>query len=336
METIIQVLKRYIKKTLGVQLETKPWKGKEKLPIFLNDLYVFYAVSLLEQSCILAVARESDVITPAVIRKHLEEIQTKTGIPCIYASAFASSYNRKRLIAHRVQFVIPDRQIYLPALGIDWLANCQICQEHRLNAHKILTPSAQAVIIYALIHQNEKEFIPLKLARALNYTPMTMTRVLNELESFGIGKAVRNGKERQFTFAEDRSLLWAHVMPFMQNPVKKRLWLKLNKDGAREIKRLGILAGLSALAEFSMLSSPEHPIYAISSQIWKTLQQSGIVQELPSAEEAQIELEIWSYDPRLFAKNGLIDQVSLYLSLKDNQNERVEAALKKLIKSVKW
>ncbi len=325
---MLEAFKSYLHGTMGLQLELKSWKDAGDLPLFLQDLYLFYTTSLLGKLCILMVARQEDVITPAVIRKHVDFVQEKTGISCIYVSAFASSYNRKRLVAHRVQFVIVGRQIYLPTLGVDWLESCSICRKQNI-ASKLMSPSTQAIVIYALIHQEMKQFVPLELAKVLNYSPMTMTRAFNELESLGLGKAVRRGKVRLFSFHKDRCLLWTQVEPLMQSPVKKRLWLKL------KIKSLGVLAGLSALAEQTMLSQPKHPIYAVSMQELKTLQQLGNIQELPSAEEADIEVEVWGYDPLLFAKNGIVDLFSLYLSLKDNTDERVETVLNKLMKKIK-
>ncbi|MBF8263520.1 MAG: hypothetical protein HW387_1185 [Parachlamydiales bacterium] len=334
-ETMIRSLKRYVEEALDIQLSIKPWKTIETLPFFLQNLYEFYTLTLLGRSCILAANRESDEITPAAIRKHLELLHAKTGLPCIYTSSSISSYNLKRLIAHRVQFVIPNRQIYLPALGIDWIENYQFCQKKHLHIQK-LAPSTQAMLIFALIHRGDEPFIPINLAKALNYTPMTMTRSLNELESFKLVKTQRMGKERQIYFAKDRCQLWKQAQPFMLSPVKKRFWLKGNRYVIEKIKHLGSIAGLSALAGHSMLSSPILPVYAISNQTWKAIERSGDVEKLPSTEEADIEIEVWCYDPTVFSKDGSIDLFSLFLSLKANNDERVEAALQRLMMSIQW
>ena len=58
--------------------------------------------------------------------------------------------------------------------------------------------------------------------------------------------------------------------------------------------------------------------------------------ELPDREGAAFELEIWHYDPDLFAKKGCVDPYSLYLSLKETEDERVEAALEELMEKIKW
>jgi DNA-binding MarR family transcriptional regulator len=324
---MIEDLKHYLKETLGLLINPKPWKGKT-LPIFLHNIYDFYTAIFLGSPCILAVMRKGELPTPTSIRKHMDQIQAKTQKRAIFVGTSVASYNRKRLVSHGVQFVITKQQIYLPNLGIDWLETCRTCQKYR--AISKLTPSSQAVMIYILHQKGKSQFLPLELANALDYTPMTMSRAFNELESANLGKSIRKGKERLLNIQNGEEL-WQKAEPFMQSPVQKRIWIK---GDIKKIKREGALAGLSALGEQTMLSLPAHPVYAISAQYWKILKET--FKEVPIDEEADFELEIWHYDPKLFAKNGIADCFSLYLSLKEIQDERVEDALDKLMRSIKW
>ena len=47
-------------------------------------------------------------------------------------------------------------------------------------------------------------------------------------------------------------------------------------------------------------------------------------------------IEVWRYDPDLLAKNGVIDPLSLYLSIRANDDERIQIELKDLMNSIKW
>ena len=47
-------------------------------------------------------------------------------------------------------------------------------------------------------------------------------------------------------------------------------------------------------------------------------------------------IEVWRYNPMLLAKSNVVDPLSLYLSLKTNEDERVRIELKNLINNVKW
>lgn len=319
--TLIKELEKYFRETLGIEIRAKSWVGERDLPFFLRELYVFYEIVLLRRPCVVIVPRGNIEITSSTLAKHFKQLQAKwTGL-CIYIRAAISSYTRRRLIENHIPFAIPYNQMYLPDMGIDF-------REHFLKERthiKILSPATQAVIIYALTH-NKPTSTPSELANELQYTSMTMTRALDELESLGIGEISHQGKERRWSVRETRKALWEKIKPFMCNPVKKRVWLRQNSK-SREIIEKGFVSGLTALARLTMLNQPLHPVYAIDMKDWK---KSGI-EELPSVEGADVQLELWSYNPKLLTKGDMVDPFSLYLSLQDNKDERIEAALEKLI-----
>jgi hypothetical protein len=47
-------------------------------------------------------------------------------------------------------------------------------------------------------------------------------------------------------------------------------------------------------------------------------------------------VEVWRYDPRLLSKTETVDKLSLYLSLKDNEDERVQIELENLMNEIQW
>lgn len=49
-----------------------------------------------------------------------------------------------------------------------------------------------------------------------------------------------------------------------------------------------------------------------------------------------VKLELWKYDPKKFARNGMVDPVSLYMTFVDNMDERIEGALEELLEEYKW
>jgi hypothetical protein len=60
------------------------------------------------------------------------------------------------------------------------------------------------------------------------------------------------------------------------------------------------------------------------------------VTAIPAQDPDVLEVEVWSYDPGPLADQGAVDPLSLYLSLKDNKDERVEAALEGMLGSLQW
>lgn len=47
-------------------------------------------------------------------------------------------------------------------------------------------------------------------------------------------------------------------------------------------------------------------------------------------------IELWSYPPARFGKKGIADPLSVYLSLKHEEDERIRQALRGLLRGMKW
>ena len=69
---------------------------------------------------------------------------------------------------------------------------------------------------------------------------------------------------------------------------------------------------------------------------WKELRKQKAIEETPHLEPGTVKLEIWGYPPQLFVENGVVDPLSLFLSLRGNPDERIEAALDEMMETVKW
>ncbi len=104
------------------------------------------------------------------------------------------------------------------------------------------------------------------------------------------------------------------------------------------------LAGLSALAGQSLLGQPSNVVRAIGELDWRRLEkQLTAADRLPEAIEGVHELEIWRYAPQRIrlgpkgsgsadVKHDYVDPYSLFLSLEKMDDERVQLALKDLMR----
>ncbi|MBN2108660.1 MAG: hypothetical protein JW832_14635 [Deltaproteobacteria bacterium] len=326
MENLIIAFERYLKEILGLRVFPAKWKDIDRLPFFLSDFYDFFQADLLNTPCILMIDHGQTELTPANVRKHMTLVQEKWGGEAIYICKVVATYNRKRLIEQKVPFVVPGNQMYLPMLGIDLREYFKKMRTKGIN----LSPATQVVILHEMLRGKENAHTPSGFANLLGYTVMTMTRAFNELELAGLVE-VGTGKERILRFTENGKKLWDTAQEFLRSPVKKKVWIKKPLHDWR-----GIQAGLTALSYYSMLSAPQMPVYAISLEDWKVLKQHDDVIELPAAEPGAYEVEIWRYTPRLFEKNNVVDRLSLYLSLRKNTDERVEAALETMLEDMAW
>ncbi|MCK4548755.1 MAG: hypothetical protein KAU49_01250 [Candidatus Krumholzibacteria bacterium] len=321
-------LRRYLHETLGIDIHPAGWDEDMLLPVFLRDLYTFSKVRLMATLCLLMLDNEEQEQSPATVRKHMDLIKTRWDGDVVYVRARVTAYNRKRLIERKLPFIVPGNQMYLPMLGID-------LREHfkklRTETHRF-NPSTQALVIHVLLRGTAKRiYTPAEMAGLLGYSAMTMTRAFDELESSNVGEIFLEGRERYLRFSDPEKEIWAEARTLLRSPVKKRIYIN-----PENVKLAGPRAGLTALADYTMLAEPSIPAIALRREDWKSLRQRHQVEEFPSREPGALELEIWSYAPSLFAEGGVVDRLSLYLSLKENKDERVEAALEEMMEGLNW
>ncbi len=328
MNVLVEKLKRYVEEILGIEISILPWKEQRKLPFFLVDTYNFFETSFLNNLCLFMISKDDIELTPNTIRKHWEQVTKKWNVACIYVSKTISSYNRKRLIQHHIPFIIPNNQIYVPDMGLDLREHFK---QQRI-PKELFSPAAQIVILSTLLKEKREGLIPSKLAASLGYSSMTMTRVFNELETAGIGKLINKGKERWWIFEDTKRDLWEQTNSMLRSPIRSRESMKL-LPGAK-IPQLP-LAGVSALAETTMINPPKNPVLAIGIEEYKQVSIPKGFQH-SHIDEADFELEVWNYNPIPFSEHRRVDPFSLCLSLRDSKDERIKTALEELMEKIKW
>ena len=327
MQTVLHELERYLHDALGVSVKTTPWSGVGQLPPVLRERYRFAKAELLGVRALLVIDANPEEQSPATVRKHLDMLQTKQPAELIYVRARVTAYNRKRLIEQKVPFIVPGNQMYLPMLAIDLREHFRRIREEA----PTFSPSTQVVVLHAMLRDAGQVLIPSEMAQLLGYSAMTMTRAFDELETAKLAEVTVRGRERCLRFIGDRREIWEKAQPFLRNPVSKRLFIR-RINGAEGATR----AGLTALAHYSMLAPPAYTTYALSREEWKTLRQQHKIIEVPVQDPDVSEIEVWWYSPARFAEHGMVDQLSLYLSLKADHDERTETALEEMMEKIEW
>jgi len=327
VQTVLHELERYLHDALGVSVKTTPWSGVGQLPPVLRERYRFAKAELLGLRALLVIDANPEEQSPATVRKHLDMLQSKQPAELIYVRARVTAYNRKRLIEQKVPFIVPGNQMYLPMLAIDLREHFRRIREEA----PTFSPSTQVVVLHAMLRDAGQVLIPSEMAPLLGYSAMTMTRAFDELETAKLAEVTVRGRERCLRFIGDRREIWEKAQPFLRNPVSKRLFIR-RINGAEGATH----AGLTALAHYSMLAPPAYTTYALSREEWKTLRQQHKIIEVPVQDPDVSEIEVWWYSPARFAEHGMVDRLSLYLSLKADHDERTETALEEMMEKIEW
>jgi hypothetical protein len=318
---------RYVEEALAVAVRPEIWQPARRLPVFLRDDYAFYEVEFLGTPCLL-MADKTDERSAVTIRKHIQQVELKWGDrPIVYVCEQITSAHRRRLIEQKIPFVVPGNQMYLPMLGID-------LREHFRHVHTEVTqlaPATQAALLLLLNAPNQQSYDTQELATRLDCSRMTASRCLKELAATDLNLVRVDGRKGVLEFDGDRRELWQRALPLFADPVKHRKRLH-----ARASDAPWLTAGLTALAHYSMLAAPPAPVVATTTTQWKQLQQQFDWERAAAGDPDALEVELWSYEPKLLATGDVVDRLSLYLSLKDDDDERVQGSLEEMMEGIQW
>jgi len=324
MDDMILKTKRYLEDTLDVRAVIRPLDLAAHLPYYYSEYYRFYDLELNGVSYLLCEGR--DILVAKQLRTQLSELHSRLGRPAIYLCSWMNSNLRRSLVENRIPFIVPMNQIYLSNLGI-------LFNERSRNLEKMqdsLSPIAQVILIRAILYKEYKEVTASDYARRSTYTTMSISRAFNELMVYELVDRNEQWKEKRYSWLYSGKDLWDKAQPFLINPVRRSVWI-MDKG------RLPYcLAGISALSRYSMINKDDSITYAATSNIaMQDLGDMAKSQNVRSVDNA-IELQIWKYDPKLISSGDCVDPISLFLSLKDIPDDRVQMAIESMLRRHVW
>lgn len=325
---LAQQVQQYLHDVLGAATGAPwPWPQVAELPYFLQDAFHWFEIDLFGHRVVLALDPGESKVALRDVRSKLEKARATSNQPILYVTGALASYERRHLIEQKSPFVVPGNQLYLPDLGIDLREYFR----QRMPAPKSLTPAAQAVLITMLLQSERNEWRPNELARATGYHSMTLSRVSRELINGELVTLRGEGRVSHLSLSGPPAETWERAQPLFRSPIKRVTWATPLPHASHDLSQFP-RAGASALAHYSMLSEPGSPVYAAGPEQWLTAGLSFLPDWSPGA----IEWQAWSYQPPPFRDGAYVDPLSLTLSLRAEQDDRVQIALDEVKEEFPW
>ena len=317
--TIMNDLKSYINKVTGFDVKELPYLADaiKRLPLFIREGYGFTLCEFYNHRVVFVEPGSSGNVTPGNLQKHIPKIESALGCPVIMVFHELTYYLKEQLVKSRISFIVPGKQLFIPFLFMD-LSDQQIIRVTRTD---YFSPSTQCVLIYHLWKRSLEKLNFQEIAELFEYTPRTIGRCAQELEHAGVCR-ITGTRSKYLEFGMGKTELWEKALPFLKSPVSDSKWLFTEPDDPYYFK----VAGVPALSGYSILSPGRVHVYALDAKAYRELTNRGYVSD-SVFNEADIQLQIWSYDPGILTDNHIVDPFSLYLSLKDDPDERVQLEL---------
>ena len=314
----IESIKSYLEPIFGEALLFPGGEESIRLPLFLRRHKLLFA-KLQGVAVVFAFVR-ADEQTPLEYLRYAEKLYEALNKPVIFVFEHMEPSKRNALIGNHVPFVIPGRQFYFPPMLDlkEWSAKPVVFGE-------FLSYSAQAVVLRELLFKDVAKKSLKELAVLCDFSAMSISNAAAELCKRNLADYSEEKRPKRILFRNHGKELWKKALPLMRSPVQK---MYLNKMIPENLP----LSGISALSCFSMLAGDSIKSYAAN----KAYLKSGLgFQEASSRDDAESILEIWHYSPVVGDKN-CIDKLSLYLSLKDSDDPRIEECLEEMMETVQW
>ncbi|MDO4510220.1 MAG: hypothetical protein Q4B68_00190 [Bacteroidales bacterium] len=319
MEYNIRKATEFLEEFLAVDIKARilPADMTKGIPFALLHAYSFYSINVQGRTVVFSLAHNPDNCTPSQLAKHQRIIAEKTTLPNVFVLSSVESYNLKRLTKAGVNFIVPGRIIYAPCM--------MLLLRNLPNSRKVtkeeMPPVAQLLVLYHLQRDCLNGCDAYRLTDTTGMAYTTIIKAIKWLETNGI-ITLSGTKQKTLTFVSEGEALWQKAFPLMSSPIERIRY-------ADEMAT-GLIAGETALGAFTMLAEPAMPVVAISKPAAKGCER------LLDKHSGDIKVEIWKYNPALLAEDGKVDRLSLFLSLKDSTDERVQMECDTLLKEIKW
>lgn len=314
---------------LDLNLVSIPQQELERLPLYLRGGFSYFRGDLLDNKVFWAAPLAENQFTPEQLQVQAQLIKQHFDSPIVFVLENIESWQRQRLIRKRVSFVQPLKQIYVPELLLE-LNNVRSLSKNqpKVLSEKLSFP-AQAIVLYHLGVGSTQEMSFQDIAEHVHYSAMSVTRAVKELNAFGL-VFINGTKGKSISFRKQGKALGDQILPMLQSPVRD-IWYVSEIIGDIEY----IKAGESALSSYTMLAEPDQQTVAFSRVEFLALKNKDAFKDI-NRRHGEIKIEVWNYDPHIFSKENRVDRLSLYVALKDEEDERIKSALEEMINQMKW
>lgn len=306
----------------GEKVSLRKMECSELKGLYIDAIvsFEFFMTSFQGNEFVLLVPKNLNRYTPiqyAGIANRLKNILNK---PIAFLFDDLIYYKRNRMIAKGAYFVVSNKYVYLPFIVIN-------ARSVETDEKSFLSPVAQYLLLYHLqvkslngkTYEQVEELVP--------YKYVTITRAIKLLKQFGLCKTSRVlDSPMTLHFPDESKKLWEKAQPYLISPIKFTLFC----DGMT-IREKQWMCSYNALSRYSNLNPDSQQMVAIENATFKKSKDTNAFTGLNKL-DGDIKLEIWEYPP--VCDGEVVDKLSLFLSLRDDKDARVEKELEIMMNNI--
>lgn len=249
------------------------------------------------------------------IKKHSQIFTQKINLPQIWFFESLHFHMAHTLIKNGINFIVGQTQIHLPDIGIS-LRNMN---EKVQVLNKDLNGLAINILIRQMIKNDLSGFTKAELADIFETTRMSMVRALERILGNNLCHEIKRGVSKIIEF-KSKEEIWDFFKKIIPSPIKQEVYFAEDIKGYPD-------SGITALSQESMLTGEKIKVISV---FRKEFNKKFLKKELVLKEFAKTKVEVWDRVP-MYIENNRINIIDLYLTLKDEGDERIKIELEKLL-----
>ena len=305
----------------GKELELSLMKKEElkSVPIDTKLRFLFYRSRFNDyEFCLLEPKKDENHASTKCLNL-ATRLESMIGLPIVYLFQGLQFVERNRLIDRGVYFIVSSKYAFLPFLVLN-------TREKEQKKSEELSAVAQYILLYHLQVESLEGASMVELEKKLPYTYVTISRAFKTLGDLKLCMIwADENRIKRLHFEKSPKEQWEHILPFLKSPVNRVLYLDSIADGINMT-----YGGITALSHYTHLNPDEVCTCIIDTKRYRELQSAGAFKNLNES-EGVIRLEVWNY-PSL--SQDYADPISLYLTLKEDKDPRVEKELELMISKI--
>ena len=198
---------------------------------------------------------------------------------------------------------------------------------------KRLTPTAQYTLLYHLQVESLEGMSARDMSSKLPYSYESITLGLTCLSDLELCQKVSDGgKSKIVRFSLKGKELWDKAKDFLIDPVEKRVYCD---SLVTELKFAQ--CNINALSHYTWLNPDHSQMFMMSKKELQNLIADKALRNINEF-DGNIMIEVWKYPvvSLLGNDNEWVDKLSLAISLREDDDPRVEGEVERLINEIEW
>jgi len=306
----------YLRECFNNEISSSDYDFPKGTPIYLKEGYSLNSIFWQDNTFVLVTPRDESSRLPT-LKKHFYQIQDRIGKPCAMNLKWLTPLQRTNLIEEKIPFISGKNQIYLPFWGCVF----QNKYKQKPELSDKMTPTTQLVFLWSYYSLIENKQVTMSsVSTKLGIPTSSVSRAFIELTEYGLVKQEKAGTVKRIALADEPRAVLNKALQYLSSPVSKRLYLKTIPTDLPYL-----IGGVKALPNIS--SGCRDGSLVFGKKVVKDFQQHILISKREFDDFGGYITEIWKYDPGFLTDSTIVDDLSLFVSLKDDDDERIQKEL---------